>query len=44
VRERILGSTDLAELDRWVRRAAVISEASQLFEPDAPGARTTRHA
>lgn len=32
VRERVLASTDLAEFDRWIRRAAVISEAGQLFE------------
>ncbi len=32
VRERVLASTDLAELDRWIRRAAVVSEATQLFE------------
>jgi hypothetical protein len=32
VRERVLASTDLAELDRWIRRAAVVSEARQLFE------------
>jgi hypothetical protein len=32
VRERIERSSDAAELDRWVRRAAVIHEAGQLFE------------
>ncbi len=32
VRERILASTELAELDRWIRRAAVVSETRQLFE------------
>jgi hypothetical protein len=32
VRERVLACTDLAELDRWIRRAAVVSEARQLFE------------
>ena len=32
VRERIVGSTDLAELDRWIRRAAVVGEARELFE------------
>jgi hypothetical protein len=44
VRERILGSADLAELDRWIRRAAVVSEASQLFEPETPRARAARQA
>ena len=32
VRERVLASTDQAELDRWIRRAAVVSDARQLFE------------
>ena len=32
VRERVLGSTDVAELDRWIRRAAVVTEAKQLFD------------
>ncbi len=32
VQERVLASTDLAELDRWIRRAAVVSDARQLFE------------
>ncbi|HSO00233.1 MAG TPA: hypothetical protein VLS89_18200 [Candidatus Nanopelagicales bacterium] len=32
VRERVLASTDLAELDGWICRAAVVSETSQLFE------------
>ncbi|WP_437586976.1 hypothetical protein [Sorangium sp. So ce1000] len=31
VRERVLASTDLAELDRWIRRAAVIRDASELL-------------
>jgi hypothetical protein len=31
VRERVLASTDLAELDRWIRRAAVVSDARELF-------------
>ncbi|WP_437326105.1 hypothetical protein [Sorangium sp. So ce381] len=31
VRERVLASTDLDELDRWVRRAAVISDARELL-------------
>ena len=35
IRERILGSTDLAELDRWIRRAAVVSEARELFSATA---------
>ena len=32
VRERVLGSTNLAELDQWIRRAAVVSSAGQLFD------------
>jgi hypothetical protein len=31
VRERVLASTDLAELDRWIRRATVVSDASELL-------------
>ncbi|WP_437599068.1 hypothetical protein [Sorangium sp. So ce590] len=31
VRERVLASTDIAELDRWVRRAAVVSDARELL-------------
>ncbi|WP_081865526.1 hypothetical protein [Chondromyces apiculatus] len=31
VQERILASTDLAELDRWIRRAAVVRDAHELF-------------
>ena len=31
VRERVLASTDIAELDGWVRRAAVISDARELL-------------
>ncbi|XXY53346.1 hypothetical protein WME91_19640 [Sorangium sp. So ce269] len=31
VRERVLASTDLAELDRWIRRAAVVSDARELL-------------
>ncbi|WP_437854667.1 hypothetical protein [Sorangium sp. So ce363] len=31
VRERVLASTDLDELDRWIRRAAVISDAQELL-------------
>ncbi|WP_437640588.1 hypothetical protein [Sorangium sp. So ce854] len=31
VRERILASTDLAELDRWLRRAVVVSDARELL-------------
>ncbi|WP_441290248.1 hypothetical protein ACSRUE_06425 [Sorangium sp. KYC3313] len=31
VRERVLASTDLDELDRWIRRAAVISDARELL-------------
>ncbi|HTN88381.1 MAG TPA: hypothetical protein VL242_32095 [Sorangium sp.] len=33
VRERVLASTDIAELDGWVRRAAVISDARELLVP-----------
>lgn len=32
VRERVLASTDLTELDHWIRRAAVITDARHLFE------------
>ncbi|HSN99401.1 MAG TPA: hypothetical protein VLS89_13990 [Candidatus Nanopelagicales bacterium] len=35
VRERVLGSTDLAELERWLRRAAVVGEARELFATTA---------
>ncbi|AUX39020.1 hypothetical protein SOCE26_004020 [Sorangium cellulosum] len=31
VRERVLASTDLAELDRWIRRAAAVSDAWELL-------------
>ncbi|WP_437608182.1 hypothetical protein WMF20_46360 [Sorangium sp. So ce834] len=31
VQERVLASTDIAELDRWVRRAAVVSDARELL-------------
>ncbi|XXT25530.1 hypothetical protein WME94_14615 [Sorangium sp. So ce429] len=31
VRERVLASTDLAELDGWIRRAAVISDPRELL-------------
>jgi hypothetical protein len=31
VRERVLASTDPAELDRWIRRAAVVSDARELL-------------
>lgn len=31
VRQRILASSDLTELDRWVRRAAVVSSAREIF-------------
>ncbi|WP_437723804.1 hypothetical protein [Sorangium sp. So ce861] len=31
VRERVLASTDIAELDRWIRRAAVVSDARELL-------------
>ncbi|WP_437689035.1 VOC family protein [Sorangium sp. So ce176] len=32
VRERVLASSDMAELDRWLRRAAVIAEVSALLD------------
>ncbi|WP_437971181.1 hypothetical protein WMF04_18635 [Sorangium sp. So ce260] len=32
VRERVLASTDIAELDRWIRRAAVVSDARELLD------------
>ncbi|XXY47534.1 hypothetical protein WME91_46775 [Sorangium sp. So ce269] len=31
VRERVLASTDLTELDRWIRRAVVVSDARELL-------------
>ncbi|AUX48888.1 hypothetical protein SOCE26_104310 [Sorangium cellulosum] len=31
VREYVLASTDIAELDRWIRRAAVVSDARELL-------------
>ena len=31
VRERVLASKDLDELDRWIRRAAIVSDAKDLF-------------
>ncbi|AUX44367.1 uncharacterized protein SOCE26_058310 [Sorangium cellulosum] len=31
IRERVLAGTDLAELDRWIRRAAVVSDARELL-------------
>jgi flagellar biosynthesis/type III secretory pathway protein FliH len=31
-RERVLGSTDLNQLDRWLRRAATVSDPAALFE------------
>lgn len=34
-RERIAACSDLAQLDRWIRRAAVIGKAAELF--DEPG-------
>jgi len=30
-RERVLACTDLADLDRWIRRAAVVANAEELF-------------
>ncbi|WP_156040839.1 hypothetical protein [Chondromyces apiculatus] len=32
VRERVLASQELAELELWIRRAAVVVTAEQLFE------------
>ncbi|HTN90416.1 MAG TPA: hypothetical protein VL242_42370 [Sorangium sp.] len=31
VRERVLASTDLTELDRWLRRSVVVSGARELL-------------
>jgi len=31
-RERILACTDLEALDRWIRRAATVETARELFE------------
>ena len=31
VRERVLASTDVAELDRWIRRAASVGDARELL-------------
>ncbi|WP_441290381.1 hypothetical protein ACSRUE_07325 [Sorangium sp. KYC3313] len=31
VRERVFASTDLDELDRWIRRAVVVSGARELL-------------
>jgi hypothetical protein len=33
VRERVLASTDLAALDHWLRRAAVVGSAREIFDP-----------
>jgi hypothetical protein len=35
LRERVLASTDLAELDQWLRRAVVVSDARDLFATTA---------
>jgi hypothetical protein len=32
-RKRILGANDAADLDRWLRRAAVVHKAGELFDP-----------
>lgn len=32
VRERVLASTDIGELDRWIRRAAVVRDARELLD------------
>ena len=34
VRARVLGSSDLVELDHWIRRAAVVADALELLAPD----------
>lgn len=34
-RERIAACSDLAQLDRWIRRAAIVDHASELFEEAA---------
>ncbi|WP_438024278.1 hypothetical protein [Sorangium sp. So ce233] len=31
VRERVLASTDVDELDRWIRRVGIVSDARELF-------------
>ena len=31
-RERIAACSDLAQLDRWIRRSAVVGKAAELFE------------
>ena len=35
VRQRVLASTDLAELDRWLLRAVVVGSAAEIFESGA---------
>lgn len=32
VRRRVLGSRDLGELERWLRRAAVVDDARAIFD------------
>ncbi len=32
VRQRVASCEDIAELERWLRRAAVVKSASELFE------------
>jgi hypothetical protein len=32
VRQRVAASGDLAELERWLRRAAVVGSASEIFD------------
>ncbi|AUX29076.1 hypothetical protein SOCE836_011620 [Sorangium cellulosum] len=32
IRERVLASKDVAELDRWIRRAAVVTDARELLD------------
>ena len=36
VRERVLASTDIAELDRWIRRAASVGDAWELLATTGP--------
>lgn len=31
-RERVLGCTDVAQLEQWLRHAATVSDAAALFE------------
>ena len=47
IRTRILGCSDVATLDAWVRRAAVVSTAAAVVRSKAPAradAGAVRHA